>query len=321
MMTLQNSLSKFILTVLLGISTLLVHAQNLVPNGGFEEGNSCPEFLGDLEDKCSNWYTSVIDSENIVLSPDWYHECSDIDILSPPDVALGNLNPFNGQGYAGLIIHKPNFGNVRENIAVQLTEPLDIGQSYLISFAIGKLNGLSARIASNNFGFNFSTHPFYSANAFPINQAHFNIDTIIELENEWVVVEQAFVADSSYSYLHFGNFFDDANTDYVIQGTPAVDAYYTIDQVSVSSFLSDEFRPKDKTIKIHPNPTSDYVTVVSQSLDVEVIFLYNASGQLLRVIRNPDKPFQFSMADYSPGIYLIVFQTPKTIFYEKIIKN
>jgi hypothetical protein len=294
--------------------------QNLVPNGGFEEGVTCPEFLGDLDGRCLNWYTSIINSDNLNLSPDWYHECSSVDILSPPEVALGILIPSEGDGYAGLVIHKPNFDNVRENVAVELTQPLEAGHSYSVSFDLGKLNGLAAKIACNNFGFNFSTHPYYSADSFPINQAHFNIDTIIELENEWLSVEKVFMADSAYSYLHFGNFFDDENTDFIIQGSPAVDAYYTLDNVEVSMILSNADKAEEVQIKLFPNPAQDRFTIQAPEGIAEYA-IYNLSGDLLKSEKGyGNASIESDIAHLPAGVYVLHLTTETQSYYERVVK-
>ena len=94
--------STFILLLVACAFVFDIHGQNLVPNGSFEEGVVCPTFLGTLDTECANWFGSMTAAEGEVWStPDWYHDCSEVDFMSPPEVFLGVREPAEGIGYAG----------------------------------------------------------------------------------------------------------------------------------------------------------------------------------------------------------------------------
>ena len=57
--------------VLLGFMLPMgVFAQNLVPNGGFEEYRNCPRYLGNFQDDVAYWTTPTAGST------DYFHLCS-----------------------------------------------------------------------------------------------------------------------------------------------------------------------------------------------------------------------------------------------------
>jgi hypothetical protein len=233
-------------------------AQNLVPNGGFEEGN-CVGYPGNLVE-CNDWFSSLTPFEE--TTPEWFHSCIDDDNFSTPDVAFGFQEPYEGLGYGGLIGLITNApASYREIIGVNLIEPLEVGSSYEVKFRFSTLtNAPETTILINNLGFNFSTHPYYSNAAFPTNSSHFAIDTVIHLTEEWLEVYEVFVADSSYQYLHIGNFFDDNLTSSIFPTESAFISYFVIDDVSVNELKVNTVSSSEKAgIKIYPNPCQDYI--------------------------------------------------------------
>jgi len=324
MMILQNSLSKFILTVLLGISTLLVHAQNLVPNGGFEDG-SCEGYLGNITE-CENWFSSIIPFEE--TTPEWYHTCIELDFLSPPEVIYGNKVAFES-GYAGLATFPgstaPAASDYREIIGVQLTQPLEEDALYLVNLKFSPIS-ISPKLAilTSNFGFNFSTHPFYHIDDFPINSSHFAIDTIVALNepDEWYDISVIFEADSAYEYLHLGNFYSNSLTNISFGSDNAVLAYYLVDEVSVTQTL-DVFEAIEKDdLVVYPNPTSDELFFHYTETQNFTVSIFNLEG-----IRFFIGDFNKNLNEYSidvsgltAGTYYIVLETPKLTIHEKFIK-
>ena len=91
--TLMKSSLLFLLAVLVG--SVNVSAQNLVPNGSFEEGIECPSFIGNVDAQCADWFNSISypsPSAN-QITPEWYHACGELDVFVPPNVAFGYQDP------------------------------------------------------------------------------------------------------------------------------------------------------------------------------------------------------------------------------------
>jgi hypothetical protein len=133
-------------------------AQNLVPNGGFEQGVPS-ETTSNLDSDCDNWFGSIQSSDIPpvdIPSPDWWHTGSITSGLRPPYTYLGFQQPFEGNGFAGLMTIDPPFDEYREIIGIQLSESLEQGTPYLVGFAFNKPNDTGN--SSNNFGVKFTSY-------------------------------------------------------------------------------------------------------------------------------------------------------------------
>jgi hypothetical protein len=310
-------LSVVIVLILSGYSS---KAQNLVPNGSFEEGITCPSFVGNVTEECAFWYGSLIDEAEADPTPDWFHTCSEFELLSPPQIAFGIQIPFDGGGYLGVVAFSRNFSNYRELIGIALTEPLVIGESYLVEFQISATSTPGNAVWCNNIGFNFSTHPSYTTNSFPPNSSHFAIDTIIPESSEWTQVSEIFIPDSSYNYFHIGNFYTDSNTDTLQSG---LSAYFLIDQVNITQSLFSSIEDELK-FSLFPNPATDILTVRSfsntENMNFEIIDIIGkviASG----TIEKSNTISTINVSHLNSGIYFLNLVTSKTKTNEVFIKN
>jgi len=299
--------------------------QNLVPNPGFEEGIVCPTQIGNVTTECNNWYASqftLVDS-GWTTSPEWFHVCSDIDNLSPPNIIFtGFQPPFQGGGYVGMLVYLLS-GTYREHIGVQLSEPLQIGQQYLVEFSLIRHNG-SPALAINNMGFRFTTYShFEDLEHGTDNFSHFHIDTVVtSVSGEWTEASHVFTADSAYSYLHIGNFYDDQSTNVDTILPSGVGSYYLIDAVSVTEWkTTDAHTEVKKRIKIWPNPISGRVLHIEGLNDrIERVDLISSSGA--RIVTLPEfsqgEP-TINIPEVTTGIYLIKIQTESQIYCEKVM--
>ncbi|MCA1761422.1 MAG: T9SS type A sorting domain-containing protein [Cryomorphaceae bacterium] len=305
--------------------SVIASGQNLVPNGSFEEGINCPTQVGNVTLECADWYASLLSDPSSEPTPDWFHTCSDVDLLSPPEVVFGFQEPSDGQGYIGLIGYASGISNsnYREIVAVELTEPMVINNEYLITFDVSSIAPVGTSIFSNKFGFNFATHPFYELENFPINTSHYYLEEIIG--NEWVQVAQTFIADSTYSYLHLGNFFDDENTQLDPNTADNTRSYYAIDNVSIEQILSSstEVGERKSTISIYPNPTFDLVTIsINPVFLIESVFLCGMDGRIIQhnKVGNQNESISLDLSDCAKGIYIVKVETIKNTYHETIVK-
>ncbi|MCZ4410106.1 T9SS type A sorting domain-containing protein, partial [Cryomorphaceae bacterium 1068] len=301
----------------------ITSAQNLIPNGGFEEGITCPSFVGNVTEECANWYGSLIsDGDEEDPTPDWFHTCSEFETLTPPNIGFGNQTLLEGEAYTGVATFLSNIPEYREIIGVELIEPLILGETYTIEFYISDVFNEVNSIFTSHFGYTFSTHPFYYTSEFPTNFSHFFIDTVITSSNTWTHVVSEFTADSTYSYFHLGNFYADENIDTLESGNSA--GYYVVDNISVIHNSVNGFSTeKYYNINVYPNPTSDQIIITNPSYKKDSkIYIYTSDGQLMRTIENSiDSPriiIDISTLPY--GIYYIHYVTPKSIYNAKFIK-
>ena len=197
---------------------------NLLFNPGFEFYNDCPEEL-DAITNAFEWFSPTDDQADL------FNTCSESGLTGIPFNAYGNVNTFEGDGYAGLVAYVEN-NDYREYISTQLTTPLVVGQQYCIGFKVHISSG--SGFAIDRLGAYFTTNNFIPVNnATP--QATNELFDIIFLPG-WVEVSAIFTADQPYEYLTLGNFFDvgaELNALDIPNGPANDTAYYYFDNVSL----------------------------------------------------------------------------------------
>ena len=289
-----------IATVLLIIMSHKSFAQNLVPNPSFEEYTACPAFYGDIE-KATNWFS-------FRESPDYFNSCANAGVSVPVN-SFGHQSPIEGQAYAGLVTYSTGNPQGREYLGTQLTQPLVIGVKYYFSIFVSRADTPTLNGASNNFGFKFSTVPYTQSNPSPIdNSSHYHSTLIITDQDNWVKISGSFTADSTYTYLMIGNFYNDAQTDIV----DCVElAYYFVDGICTTQdslynehWTSFNLLEKDN-IFTFPNPATDNLLIQAQE-PPQYIEINDAIGR--RIYYNNDRHLKtvVNVTDFSPGIYYVI---------------
>ncbi len=257
-------------------------AQNLVPNPGFEETDSCTFGLG--LGALHDWFSASI-------TPDHLQSC----------LPYGSGNglpwnfwtyqqPFEGNSCVGIFTYDDDTGlELREWLMVPLLDSLVPGQTYYCSFrANAAFGGDTANqmtwLASDHLGMLFTTYDRqwiwgdpYPA---PINQAHILYPQILSDTVGWTLVSGSFVADSAYAYLMIGNFYSNALVDtiHLTNLGQAMDVYgYTlIDAVCVSPNpegceLSHDVGEMQGTMpNVYPNPAT-LVLVIRNAAGLDAV--------------------------------------------------
>jgi hypothetical protein len=293
---------------------------NLVPNPSFEEfENGCPINLNESPLDWSWWrnspnsFSTCVEPQNVVDSLGW-----------APLNGFGYQNPFDGDSYIGFVgcptPENAPFNDFREYMGCQLISPLEIGQTYFISFYV------SVGVAGYHYEFNHAcshigvifNHQSYHKidNPMPIpNFAHLYTEEVVSDTANWVSISGSFVADQDYTHMAIGVFFefDSLNVVQLLPGT-GLGAYYYVDDVCVSLFpdcmdlsVSDEMKEDDRFF-IYPNPASQMITIQSQR-PIESIRLLNMNG--IEVFINTPflSNFNLNISSIASGIYLMETKT------------
>jgi hypothetical protein len=290
-------------------------AQNLVPNPSFEDTFFCPQFYSEIGNACEHW---LVFKE----SPDYMHTCNPI--LSN-DLTNGKL-PHTGEAFAGFLTYGITTPNIlREQIGIQLASPLVIGEKYFVSFFVSLAYVSSiANIATNNVGALFTTYPYYDPMLeIPnINFSHINETSIIS-DTIWVKISGAFIADSSYTHMVIGNFYDDIFTDTLnLPYTVAQQrAYYCVDDVCVTtdSLYNEMWTGVVTTVKksidninhviCYPNPANDVFNIKSDDV-IRSIELYNCLGNRVLFIDHINSHLRtITVNQYTSGYYFLKVNT------------
>ena len=318
-----NPMIKKSLFLICVLFTLKSSAQNLVPNPSFEDTVSCPTNSGQI-DHSNGW--SAFNS-----SPDYFHLCSQT-IVSVPNNIGGFQIPHTGNAYAGLYSRISN--NQREYIGRNLGSPLQIGTKYFFSMYVSLSSIDSAQgftCSTNNLGVKFTNMLFNDSSPLQItNNAQIYETTIISDTIGWALISGSFVADSSYSYIVIGNFFDDQNTltNFFYNDTTYKAAYYFIDDICLSTdstyslyWTNLNNYENDVSFNIYPNPTINFFQIDFPSETFYTIEISNSIGEIIYK-KNNGSLSSFHYNEILPkGIYIISIIEKNRKTSKKLIIN
>ncbi len=316
-------MKKICLLFLFTILSVVTHAQiNLVPNPSFEDTVSCPTMGGQVT-KAKFWHS-------ITNTPDYYHSCCIIPQFSVPNNTFGFQYPNSGNAYMGLYIYDLIDTTYREIIGAFLTSPLVPGIKYYVSFKTSFSAGIfqAVNIATNRIGVLFSTVDYLSASPPVNNFSQVYADTIIADSLNWTTVRGVFVADSAYSFISIGNFFQNYQTDTInMNAFNHTRGYYYLDDVCVSDdsmycelwtgLASEIFTDH---IKIYPNPVKDNLTVENIPWGCKAIEIYDINGHRVKEINTAMKfKTTINFSGLPQAMYSLVFKSNKSLISKKII--
>jgi OOP family OmpA-OmpF porin len=214
-----------------------MQAQNLVPNGSFEDYGVCPGSYSReaAEFRVPGWRPISTGS------PDYFNTCSEGEAAVPYNWA-GVSEAFDGHGYAGIYTWMDLARNYREYLHCKLQQPLLKDSVYHVEFRY-KLSSYS-KYSTDRIGLLLSDSLARFPHDRPLNirpSVTFLKDSALDLETgAWERAVTEYRAKGDEQYLTIGNFDDNAETHhYYIRFRPASEpmleksAYYYIDDVKV----------------------------------------------------------------------------------------
>jgi OOP family OmpA-OmpF porin len=192
--------------ILLTLAFNLSVAQNLIPNGSFEQNRGCPNALNQL-DSCLFWFNPSRDAHT---SPDYYNQCSLTDMTGVPVNIEGFQKAHSGNAYSGILtyIYIPNY---REYIEAELSSELQSNTCYHFKMYINLSN--VSRYTSNEIGIYFSDTIIHSVKDYlPLPFVPQINNTIIPDSESWALIEQNYTATGGEKFILIGNFKNDEHT-------------------------------------------------------------------------------------------------------------
>ena len=215
----------FLSLIVFAALPLLSLAQNLVTNPSFESYLNCNFSQGDA-DYATGWFKSPVFNQP-PSHADYFNSCTNF--FGVPNNPWGTEAAATGSGYVAITTKVPGWGQYRENIYSQLINPLSIGVTYSLTFKLSLCDNF--QLASDKMGLKFSMFPNISIS----NSAHLFASSPVTQQNGWTVITGTFTADSAYTYIGVGNFFDDASTTEILTCPSCQQAFniYYIDDISV----------------------------------------------------------------------------------------
>jgi gliding motility-associated-like protein len=242
---------------LLGLCANAKAQQNLVPNPNFEEKWDCPLGNFNLMD-CKDWF-SVYPANgdkwtNTVSIPDYYNVCAGP--CCSYYNSYGYQVPHSGVAYTQIMAYFEPNPNERIYLEVRLTEPLKKDQWYKIIFYVALINK-SMYYTSNGIGAYLSIDKLekFNYSVVEVTPAIMASKLVKDTLN-WTEVSGNYKASGGEEYISFGNFFNDASTNFdTIHSLIGNQCIYYIDDVSVMAcdtcekiipndlFIPDAFSP------------------------------------------------------------------------------
>lgn len=301
-------------------------AQNLIPNGGFEEYSECPPTWGYVE-RAVPW-------QNRRQSPDFFHSCNTGINAGVPFNSLGYQYPAQGDGYAGIATYDVNNAYMREIMGVELPAPLTIGQPIWLAFKVavggfGSWNGSSAKYTCKGVGMKFFIHVpadpqewiEYLWAGYP-NDAALSLQVVPTDTAIWYSVSGVYVPDSAYTHLLIANFFADSLSSPTLLDSTGFSntswSYAYIDEVCASydpadcGIVQELQEPEGVRSAYAANPFGEELIVhllsaARQSLRVELL---DSRGRL--VLQHPVAPgalsFRLPLPALPDGLFILTMR-------------
>lgn len=292
-------MKKFLLA--LAFVPLLISAQNLVPNPGFETQTSCP-----------------LVSE-ITKAPPWNTANG-----GTPDLFNNSCPSQNGPGRSGIgssgVYVFSTFNNYREYIEAPLSAALVSGQRYCVEFYVKRAN---FKYASDRIGAYFSVDSVYGNQTAPLSatpQVQNAAGNYIVSTTSWTKISGSFIADGGERFIIIGNFYNDAQTTKDSVATGSDVCYYKIDDISVTTCVTGVNDLAESSFKVYPNPANDLLFVETENPS-EVLRVFNVSGQLLIEQNDAGSLRSISTANLVNGIYLLEIHTAEGIGFKRFVVN
>ncbi len=263
-------------------------AQNLVPNGSFEDYYECPTSWGQWN-RVEHWTSPW------VASADYFNSCIGNNVAGVPYNQMGYQFAAQGQAYMGVVNYVEDLSTYREMVAVELSEPLHVGVPVCLSYKVaaggfGSASMNSAYYTSRGLGMKFFVNmptdwfSYMFPSSVPLYAEEVLTDTAI-----WYSISGQYVPDSAYTHLVMANFLPDSLSGVVrldSSGFGTDVAYSFIDDVRVSFDLSyctstNVNEPREAELLLFPSPFSDQLRLrVPDRLDGPLrVRLLNNLGQ------------------------------------------
>ena len=219
-------------------------------------------------------------------------------------------------------------------MGTQLTSPLTIGQSYYVEFywsrTFGGLAHNNCNCASSYLGALFTTEAYNNMiNPIPVtNYAQVYDPELLADSTDWVKISGWFTADSAYTHLAIGDFFDlDSNEVAYYNGsaeTLALKTYYYIEDVCVATDPAmcglvnvTEIKSNQNALRLFPNPAESILNI-NTSLVIKAISIIDINSRKLYEQNTSSK--QIDISGLTEGIYILIVETNRGIHRQKFIK-
>lgn len=309
---------------IIGILSLLFSqfsfAQNLVPNGSFEDTLPHTNCITGIE-TANHWFNPN------AATPDLFSykpSCVNSSLNNP----LGYQLPRTGTCYAGIYGY---LNPTREYLALKLDSVLSNGCNYYIEFYISRAEYYGLACDKMGAAFTNDTTGFKSIlGALPLTVSIQSTPGILLADSmNWIKISGYYIANGTELFFLIGNFYNDANTywDTVDVNGALNGAYYYIDDVKILPCnLSSANQTKENSVTtiqqiLFSNQLK--ITCSFESADANLL-ITDAMGKVLskqKLRCQNEKDILVEVSDCASGIYFATIVAKNFTITKKIIKQ
>lgn len=301
----------FAFGLVLGIQSLT--AQNLVPNGSFENYGDCVTSAGQITNTL-NWFPHTPN-----CTPDHYHACAFPGPLGVPTMD-DTIYPYDGDGMARIYLYS-SFG--REFISTRLLDPLQAGHEYIFSIQIRLFS--NDLIMCGSIGAHLSqdslTGFLSTCEEIPLSpQMDRDSSLIMDQEGIWYNWTDTMMAAGGEEWITIGNFRDNPSTP--MTGTPFGTALYLVDDISLVEIVTVGVEDPQIEFSISPNPAKEVVRFqIEGNHEAASLSLLNSIGQEVINHQLSTSTFELDVRDLPKGIYFARLSSEQGERVEKLVIN
>ena len=308
-MTQSNYLKVISTTVLITFSCSNIIAQNLVPNGSFEDTIPCA--IGNPNQlPCPPWDSPTGGSPDYCSSI-WSAGCLP-SFISAPLNAFGYQFALTGVAYCGFSTYATSPAvNYREYLQCPLVTPLISGNYYYVTFYVTASN--NSHYVVDRIGACFTDSAIHAGGYHILNylpQVENDSGNIIYDTLNWTLISGYFYATGGEKYITIGNFRKDNKTLIdTISGTQ-FESYYYIDDVSVIDCTATAIK-KNNVVKFQllQNPVNENLQWVA-SERITKSYIYDITGKLIQSddFQQMQSTYRVNVAYLRQGMYLLIVE-------------
>ncbi|MES2515385.1 MAG: T9SS type A sorting domain-containing protein [Bacteroidota bacterium] len=256
-----------------------------------------------------------------IILPDW-SEYNSADLLpsacthtysGAPKNLFGFCNAKDGNNYCGIITFIGNGNKTKEYIFQHLTQPLQAGKIYCLSFYVSRADISYGAI--KNIGAYFSNNVlstgslgYISVTPQIVNQSGFITDTV-----NWVQIQGCFTANGGEQYITIGNFNSNANTDTIYTGSNYTTSngpyysYYYIDDITLidqTTVRVNEIE-KENSFEVYPNPNNGSMQINYSITKKAELAITDITGRIVNtyILEETQQSVAINEHELNSGIY------------------
>lgn len=263
---------------------------NLIPNGSFEEIDSCGFGYRGIDNLCKHWFTPMAHLDtafnpfepNNYGSSDYFNPCNHNDFQTPNNT-WGYQVPQHDSSYAGFglisVIHPPGYPyhNYKEYIEIKLATKLVAEHKYCLEYYYSVTDYWNYQdiniqaLITKDLVKRTPSYLYWFEDIIATPQVSQALPSISDTVN-WHQVNGSFIASGEEEYLTIGNF------DYTDNIYKSV-VYVFVDNVKLS-YCGPDTVPSS-AINVYPNPviTEFYFEFNNISFEDSHFILYDALGR------------------------------------------